>query len=195
MMVNDEVVGVEVPPSIEKNVETSTANDKKGDKGSSKATTPKVPQVDDLSEELNRLKILCKIDRLKKKLKVKKIQESASSSSSCESDASSDEEVTKKKRKNKGAKQSYNSVSFNYNSLPSNNPFMSVPIGKAPHFDRTNYTQWKHSMKIYLYSLNWGVWQVICDGVDFSEDGEEPDFKQLQQIHHNVQATFILLSS
>jgi hypothetical protein len=85
-----------------------------------------------------------------------------------------------------GAKQSYNSMSFNYNSLPSNNSFVSVPIGKTLHFDGMNYTQWKCSMKIYLYSLNSGVWQVVCDGVDFSYEDEEPDFQQLQQIHHNT---------
>jgi hypothetical protein len=35
----------------------------------------------------------------------------------------------------------------------------------------------------------------LCAGVDFLEEDEEPEFEQLQQIHHNAQAIFVLLSS
>jgi hypothetical protein len=73
--------------------------------------------------------------------------------------------------------------------------YTSVPIGKAPYFDGTNYNQWKHCMKSYLYSISPEVWQVVCDGVDFLEDDEEPTPKELQKIHHNPQAITILNSS
>jgi hypothetical protein len=50
-------------------------------------------------------------------------------------------------------------------------------------------------MKMHLISLNPSVWMVVCIGVDFPEENEEPDFKQLQQIHRNAQASSVLLSS
>jgi hypothetical protein len=70
-----------------------------------------------------------------------------------------------------------------------------VPVGKAPYFDGTNYNRWKHCMKNYLYSISPEVWQVVCDSVYFLEDDEGATPKQLQKIHHNVQAITILNSS
>jgi hypothetical protein len=50
-------------------------------------------------------------------------------------------------------------------------------------------------MKNYLYSISPEVWQVVCDGVDFLDDDEQPTPDQLQKIHHNAQAISILTSS
>jgi hypothetical protein len=50
-------------------------------------------------------------------------------------------------------------------------------------------------MKNYLYSISPEVRQVICDGVDFSDDDEQPTSNQLQKIHHNAQAISLLTSS
>jgi hypothetical protein len=50
-------------------------------------------------------------------------------------------------------------------------------------------------VKNYLYSISPEVWQVVCDGVDFSDDDEQPTSDQLQKIHHNTQAISILTSS
>jgi hypothetical protein len=50
-------------------------------------------------------------------------------------------------------------------------------------------------MKNYLYSISPEVWQVVCDGVDFSEEDEQPTLDQLQKIHCNAQAITILTSS
>jgi hypothetical protein len=86
-------------------------------------------------------------------------------------------------------------MSFNYNKMPSSNAYTSVPVEKAPHFDGTNYNQWKHYMKKYLYSISPKVWQVVCDGVDFSDEDEQPTSDQLQKIHLNAQAISILTSS
>ena len=101
-----------------------------------KVTTPQESPKDSFSSKLQELKLLKEIAKLKKKLKKKKIKESSSSSSSSsdESDASSDEDVKKRKKgnKNKEAKQSYNFTTFNYDSLPSNNAFVTVPLGKPP---------------------------------------------------------------
>jgi hypothetical protein len=50
-------------------------------------------------------------------------------------------------------------------------------------------------MKNYLYSISLEVWQVICDGVDFLDDDEQPIPDQLQKIYRNAQAISILTSS
>jgi hypothetical protein len=34
-------------------------------------------------------------------------------------------------------------------------------------------------MKSYLYFISLDIWQVVFDGVDFSEDDEEPTPEQL----------------
>jgi hypothetical protein len=44
-------------------------------------------------------------------------------------------------------------------------------------------------------SLNLSVWKVVCTGVDVPEEGEIPDYSQLQQIHYNAQASNVLLWS
>jgi hypothetical protein len=49
-------------------------------------------------------------------------------------------------------------------------------------------------MKNYLYSIHPKVWQVICDGVDFPDEDEQPTSDQLQKIHQNAQAISILTS-
>jgi hypothetical protein len=50
-------------------------------------------------------------------------------------------------------------------------------------------------MRNYLYSISPDVWQVICDGVDFPDEDEEPTSNQLQQIHRNTQAISIPTST
>jgi hypothetical protein len=79
--------------------------------------------------------------------------------------------------------------------MPSSTAYTVVPIGKAPYFDRTNYNQWKHCIKSYLYSISPEVWQVVCNGIDSLKDDEEPTPEQLQMIHRNAQAITILNSS
>jgi hypothetical protein len=49
-------------------------------------------------------------------------------------------------------------------------------------------------MKNYLYSISREVWKIICDGVDFLDDDEQPTPDQLQKIHHNAQAISIITS-
>jgi hypothetical protein len=50
-------------------------------------------------------------------------------------------------------------------------------------------------MKIYLYSISPEVWQVVYNGVEFSDSEEQPTADQLQKIHRNAQAISILTSS
>jgi hypothetical protein len=69
-------------------------------------------------------------------------------------------------------------MSFNYDNMSSTD-YTSIPIGKTLHFDGTCYNQWKHSMKNYLYSISSEVWQIVCDGVDFPDEDEQPTMDQL----------------
>jgi hypothetical protein len=50
-------------------------------------------------------------------------------------------------------------------------------------------------MKKYLYSISPEVWQVVCDGVEFLDEDEQPTMDQLQKIHRNAQSISILTSS
>jgi hypothetical protein len=86
-------------------------------------------------------------------------------------------------------------MSFNYNNMQNSTTYTSVPVGKAPRFDGSNYNQLKHCMKNYVYSLHPEVWQVVCDGVDFPDEDEQSTSVQLQKIHHNTQAISVLTSS
>jgi hypothetical protein len=79
--------------------------------------------------------------------------------------------------------------------MPSSTAYTFITIGKAPYFDGLNYNQWKHCMKNYLYSISPEVWKVVCDGVDFLEEDEQPTLDQLQKIHRNAQAITIITSS
>jgi hypothetical protein len=120
----------------------------------------------------------------------------ASSCSQSEEIDASFEEEAKGKKGRKGYKRSYNTTSFNYVNLPHSHAFTSVPIGNPPplrpHFDGTYYTKWKFLMKMHLILLNASVWMVVCAGIDFLDEDEEPHFEQL---HHNTQASSVLLSS
>jgi hypothetical protein len=128
--------------------------------------------------------LMKKLEKLKaenKKLKAKGMVAKVYSSSSKDDDSSYEEEVSNKGRKGKKKldKPSYNSMSFNYNNMSNSTTYTSVLVGKAPRFDEMNYNQWKHCMKNYLYSISPKVWQVVCDGVDFLDEYEQPTLDQL----------------
>jgi hypothetical protein len=88
------------------------------------------------------------------KLKTKKDKNNVSASEDDDSSYEEDASNKAKKDKKKHDKSSYNSMSFNYNNMPSSRAYTSVPIGKTAYFDGTNYNQWKHCMKSYLYSIS-----------------------------------------
>jgi hypothetical protein len=88
--------------------------------------------------------------------KIKAMRTKGGSSLSEEKDSSNEDDVYKKGKKgrNNHDKSSYNSMSFNYDNMPSTTAYTSIPIGKAPYFNGTCYNQWKHCMKNYLYSIS-----------------------------------------
>jgi hypothetical protein len=118
----------------------------------SKLETSKAPTLEYL------MKMLEKLMAENKKLRGKGKEATTYSSSS--EDGDYDEEVIKKGRKgwNKNDKSSYNTMPFNYNNMPSSTAYTFIPVGKAARFDESNYNQWKHCMKNYLYSISPYVW-------------------------------------
>jgi hypothetical protein len=159
----------------------------------SKMGASNAPTLEDLIKSLE--KLTTENNKLRRKIKAKRTKGGPSSSK--EEDSSYEEDVFKKGKKgrNNRDKPSYNSMSFNYNNMSSTIAYTSIPVGKAPYFDRTCYNQWKYCMNNYLYSISPEVWQVIYDGVDFLDDDEQLIPDQLQKIHRNAQAISILTSS
>jgi septal ring factor EnvC (AmiA/AmiB activator) len=115
---------------------------------SSKTRASTDAKLEDLMKRLE--KLTTKNNKLRRKVKTKRTK--GCSSSSEEEDSSYEEEDSKKGKKgrNNRDKPSYNSMSFNYNNMPSTTAYTSIPIGKAPYFDGTCYNQWNHFMKNYL---------------------------------------------
>jgi hypothetical protein len=76
-------------------------------------------------------------NKLRRKVKAKRTKEGSFSSE--EEDSSYEEYVSKKEKKgrNNSDKSSYNSISFNYDNIPSTTTYTSIPVGKALYFDKT----------------------------------------------------------
>jgi hypothetical protein len=161
--------------------------------GGSKTRASTDAKLEDLMKRLE--KLTAENNKLRRKVKAKRTK--GGSFSSEEEGSSYEEDVSKKGKKgrNNHDKHSYNSMSFNYDNIPSTITYTSILVGKAPYFDVIYYNQWKNCMKNYLYSILPEVWQVICDGVDFLNDDEQPTPDQLQKIHRNAQIISILTSS
>jgi hypothetical protein len=107
-------------------------------------------KLEDLMKRLE--KLTAKNNKLRRKVKAKRTK--GDSSSSEEEDSSYEEEDSKKRGRNNRDKPYYNSMSFNYDNMPSTTDYTSILVGKAPYFDGTCYNQWKHCMKNYLYSIS-----------------------------------------
>jgi predicted RNase H-like nuclease (RuvC/YqgF family) len=112
------------------------------------------PTVEELMKKLK------KLNAELKNLKAKDKKGKRHSSSSEDDDSSFEEEVSNKgkRERKKRNKSSYNAMSFNYDNMSSSTAYTSVPIGKAPYFDGSNYNQWNHCMKNYLYSISPNIW-------------------------------------
>jgi hypothetical protein len=177
----------EVPPWFEdeNNMDSNQEDDKSRASGG--------PSLEDLMRRLE--KLTTENNKLRRKAKGKKTK--GDSSSSEDEDSSLEEDVSKKGKKwrNNRDKPYYNSMSFNYDNIPSTTAYTSISVSKTPYFDGTYYNQWKHCMKNDLYSISPEIWQVVCDGVEFLHEDEQPTADKLQKIHRNAQPISILTSS
>jgi DNA-directed RNA polymerase subunit M/transcription elongation factor TFIIS len=84
-------------------------------------------------------KLMAENNKLRRKVKAKRTK--GDSSSSEEEDSSYEEEDTKKGKRgrNNHDKTSYNSMSFNYDNMPSTTIYTSISVSKASYFDGTCY--------------------------------------------------------
>jgi hypothetical protein len=123
----------EFPPKFDDEVNPTNNDD--GSKSGASAS----PTLEELTRMLEKLTTENK--KLRENARGKKTK--GSSSSSEEEDSSFEEQVSKKRKKGRRNldKPSYNSMSFNYNNMPSSTAYTSIPVGKAPHFDGSNYNQ------------------------------------------------------
>jgi septal ring factor EnvC (AmiA/AmiB activator) len=96
-------------------------------------------KLEDLMKRLE--KLTAENNTLRRKVKAKRTK--VASSSSEEEDSSYEKEDSKKGKKgrNNRDKSFYNSMSFNYDNMPSITAYTSILIGKAPYFDGTCYNQ------------------------------------------------------
>jgi chlorite dismutase len=94
-------------------------------------------KLEDLMKRLEKLTAVN--NKLRRKVKDKRTK--GCSSSSEEENSSYEVDVSKKGKKgrNNRNKPSHNSMSFNYDNMPSTTAYTSIPIGKAPYFDKTCY--------------------------------------------------------
>jgi hypothetical protein len=101
--------------------------------------TSMTPTLEELMRRLEELTTKNKKFRAKAKNKKTK----GNSFSSEEEDSSFEEDVSKREKKGRRNhdKSSYNSMSFNYDNMPSTTAYSSIPVGKAPYFDGTCYNQ------------------------------------------------------
>jgi hypothetical protein len=113
----------EVPPKFDEEGNSIIIED------DSKTGASKDPTLEELIRRLEKLTAKNKKHRAKAKGKKTK----GSSSSSEEEDSSFEEDVSKKGQKGRRNrdKPSYNSMSFNYNNMPSSTAYTFIPVGKA----------------------------------------------------------------
>ena len=84
-----------------------------------------------------------------------------------------------KKESEKKDQQGFHSMSHTYDSSnfqSSNLSFSTVPMGKPPPFDGTDYARWSDDMQVHLYGLN-----------PHLREGEEVTSEHKHDLFHNAQ--------
>jgi hypothetical protein len=97
------------------------------------------------------------------------------------------------------AKSSFNHTPFNHSiiSQNSNAQLISIPLGKPHNLDGEDYVWWIHKMKSNLYSLHPSICDIVEIGMEIPDIDDENynPMEMVEIIHHNSQATTILLAS
>jgi hypothetical protein len=136
--------------------ESSKDNDKKSKKEDKKKEKEDEKKKEGIKQE--KKKKGKKEEKKRRKRTLSPSPSSSSSSSSCENGDGDDEyygtripKRTLKPKPKAKSKNDYRSVSFNYDSLETKSKDdITIPVGKLPQFDGTNFAKWKHMMKAYL---------------------------------------------
>jgi hypothetical protein len=96
-------------------------------------------KLEDLMKRLE--KPMAENNKVRRKVKAKRTKGGSSSSEEEDSSYEEEDSMKQKKGRNNHDKPSYNSMSFNYDNVPSTTAYTSKPVGKAPYFDGTCYNQ------------------------------------------------------
>ena len=95
--------------------------------------------------------------------------------------------------------QGFHSVSHAYEtsqfSNSSNISFSTVPMGKPPPFDGTDYARWSEDMQVHLYGLNPHLWTVVCVGVPQLGEDEGATPEHERGMFRNAQVVRVIRSS
>jgi hypothetical protein len=107
----------------------------------------------------------------KRRKRVKKIIYYDSDSSSSSHKDNDDSSSSKKKT----VKQNYSKTSFHYSRIPynSNAHFLSIPLGKPPHFDGEDYYWWSQKMCSHLFSLHPSILDIVENGTHNVDSDDE----------------------
>ena len=103
-----------------------------------------------------------------------------------------------RKENEKKDQQGYHTTSHTYDSsnFQSNNlSFSTVPMGKPPPFDGTDYARWSDDMQVHLYGLNPLLWTIVCVGVPQLREGEVVTPEHEHDLFRNSQAVRVIESS
>jgi hypothetical protein len=150
--------------------ESSKDNGKKSKKEDKKKEKEEEKKKEDNKQEKKKKR---KKEEKKRKKRTPSPSPSPSSSSSSSENGYGDDEyygtripkrTLKPKPKPKAkSKDDYRSVSFNYDSLETKSKDdVTIPVGKLPQFDGTNFAKRKHMMKAYLTGLSLELWNIVC---------------------------------
>ena len=80
-------------------------------------------------------------------------------------------------------------------SNSSNLSFSTVPMGKPPPFDGTNYAHWSEDMQVHFYGLNPYLWTVVCVGVPQLREDEVATPEHEHDMFRNAQVVRVIRSS
>ena len=68
-------------------------------------------------------------------------------------------------------------------------------IGRAPHFDGSNYTHWKIRMIILIKAMSPNLWRIIDAGFAIPIDPQNPTQREEQNLRYDAQALNALYSA
>ena len=101
-----------------------------------------------------------------------------------------------KSENEKKNQQGFHTVSHPYKTSQfsncSNLFFSTVPMGKPPPFDGTDYTRWSEDMQVHLYGLNPHLWTIVCVGVPPLGEDEVATPEYEHDMFRNAQAVRVI---
>ena len=104
-----------------------------------------------------------------------------------------------KSENEKKNQQGFHTVSHAYEtsqfSNSSNISFSTVPMGKPPPFDGTDYVRWSEDMQVHLYGLNPHLWTIVCVGVPQLGEDEGATPEHEHDMFRNAQVVRVIRSS